>query len=554
MEGTALRLLAAELTTEWAGAGRAVQAADCQGISADIYTKTGISVSVSTLKRFYGFNASVYNISGMTKNALCNYLGYGSWAEFQLKKTGPATDKEPQKYWSELRKKAAGLSRYTWSALKNRSGIPYKYTIDRSFAEDHLLAFLNSRFLATSFIAPGGYGKTILLSRLVEKFWLSPERVFPNDIVWFISGQTIGGLQNKGFDLNEWFIQEMGMAGHETVRDYFSARPEEIRGRLVLILDGFDEIVHKEAELQTHFSRVLDFVSLNQDFPWIKIIISVRSNTWAYVADQINDSSFIRDSWFLGPTFIQKSQINVPLLNEPEMHEVLANLSGEVLNEHGFSTEMLRQLANPFYVQLLYQLKMICPGSGIIHEKFDYFDLVSEFIMVKIYQNRFSSEKISIIKRFLEFTRLGSQQDYVEKNLLIPEQDDLRRGYQELISYGVLVEENLSSNLVFKNLVYVNHLNLLEYFIAMELLTNHRHQITAALFADVVGQYSSSRYKLPLLKWLIYFAVKNEQVAGFPDLTTLSIPPAEQEILISFLRDLQNKRALNKIQDPLYSL
>ncbi len=97
---------------------------------------------------------------------------------------------------------------------------------------------------------------------------------------------------------------------------------------MVMILDGSDDIMHREDEMQTYFSRVLDFITMNQKFNGIKIIISARTHKWAYVSEQIDDSSFIKDHWFLGETFSSGTHINIPFLTQSELSQVLVNISG----------------------------------------------------------------------------------------------------------------------------------------------------------------------------------------------------------------------------------
>lgn len=541
-ESSALAAMAAEIVLK--AKLEPLKANDCRKISAAIFLQTGKAISETTLKRLFGFAVSSYKLSAFTKNVLSNYLGFTDWDGFVANLANENGQEQKKSYWNKLQIKANIISTVTYTALKNRSGIPFKYTVHRKFAEDQIRYFLGSDYLATSFLAPGGYGKSILLTQLIEKFWLGDTPEFKNDIVWFVSGQTIGGLLNKGFDLNDWFMNQMGLTAHETVHEYFSLHPQEIGGRLIIILDGFDEIIHQEDELQTYFSRILDFITLNQEFNWIKIIISARSYTWSFVSEQIDESSFIKDHWYLGNTFNSATQINVPLLCEAEIQQVLANLSGKDISTHGLEPEIVSQLSNPYYVQLLFQLKMISPGIEFFKDKFNYFDLIAEFIRVKIYQDRYSSDKIAIIKRFLDLTNLGSNTDYVEKMVLISEPGDLKIGYQELISYGVLVEENLSNKLNFKQVVYVNHLNLLEYFIAREFLTNHRFRISADILISVNIQYARSRFKIPLLRWIIYFAVNTNQLASLPVLMKFKIDDSEKEKMVIFLAELARKKYL----------
>ncbi len=160
-----------------------LKANDCKKLSVDILLQTGFAVSETTWKRLFGFAVSNYQFSGFTKNALSNFIGFPDWTAFLTSVSDSTCQYNRGTYWNEPRKKARNISNYTYTSLKNLSGIPFEYTIHRNFAENHIRYSLQSDHLTTSFIAPTGYGKTTLLNRLVEKFWLSDTAEFKNDIV-----------------------------------------------------------------------------------------------------------------------------------------------------------------------------------------------------------------------------------------------------------------------------------------------------------------------------------------------------------------------------------
>lgn len=534
VESTALLLLADEIAAK--SGIRLIKSIDCKYLSRDIYLVTGANLSETTLKRFFGFAESPYLLSGYTKNTLSAYLGYTDWAAFLYKKLHTNRHNKEGRYWNELRDNALSISSYTYSALKNRSGISYKYTIHRKFAEQEIRYFLESDFMASSFVAPAGYGKSIMLTRLVEKFWLSGNAEFPDDIIWFVSGQTIGGLMNKGFDLNNWFMQQLGLAGLENIPEYFRQHPAEREGRLIMILDGFDEQLHREEDLQIFYARMLDMICLNNTCPWIKLIVSSRPATWAFAAEQIRESAFLSSHWYMGNLFRKESLINFPLLTQDETTEIFSNFSGKDNTSIASGADINRQFKNPVYLQLLFQMKMIGPEKGIDPLKYNLYDLVATFILQKIYQNRYSSEKVAIIKRYIEFTRLD--ENSADKSLLITEHDDLNKGYQELISIGIFTEENLSTGMEFKKTVSINHPNLAEYFIAMELVTSSRHLSTGMICKEAVRGYQSSRYLIPVLKWLIYFGVRNTGPEELSVPTGLNLSFSEEQDLRQFIQEM----------------
>ena len=524
-----------------------IQPSDCRWLSHAVMEKTGLHVSETTLKRLFGFAASQYQLSAFTKNALAMYLEFPNWEDFIAKQTliNYENTNSENIYWEQLQKRSRKISMYTFQVLKNRSGIPFEATIDRRFAETHIRYFLESDCLATSFVAPGGYGKSILLTRIAYKFWLSDNPVFRNDVVWFVSGQTLGGLLNEGFDLDAWFLQQVGLVEEVNLMKYFEKNQERIRGRLIMILDGFDEIMQKDAQIHSFFNRIIGFITANSQNKWIKIILSVRSYTWENILANTEYSNFIRKHWHLGASYRSANLVNVPLLKDTEVMSILNNLYNGRMQSEGMQQDILSQLANPFYIQLLYQLKKINPKEGRQKAVFNYFDLVSEFILKKIYQTRYSSEKVSIIKRFLEHMNSSTSVDYIDKEKLIPDSIDFHKAYHELLSYGVLAESQ-GKRFGIKKSVYFNHINLLEYFLSMEMLTLHNYVISFEILKQVDQTFSGNKYRIPILKWLIYYAVTNNQFQGLEKIRDLNISPHDKEQLYIFFAELLKKKYLNE--------
>jgi|GEM_PF-958937 len=96
-----------------------LKANDCKKISADILSQTGFTFSKTTLKRLFGFAVSNYQLSGYTKNAPSNFLGYADWATFVINVSDSMHQYISGTYWNQLRKKAKIISNYIYTALKN---------------------------------------------------------------------------------------------------------------------------------------------------------------------------------------------------------------------------------------------------------------------------------------------------------------------------------------------------------------------------------------------------------------------------------------------------
>lgn len=333
--------------------------------------------------------------------------------------------------------------------------------------------FLDSDYPITSFIGQGETGKSILLSRLVNKFWLDKEPVFKNDIVWFISGQTLGGLMGLGFDFETWIGQQVGLNYQQPLQTYFNDHLSEIQGKMILVLDGFDEIMHKDDLLYSFFANLCEFITRNRKNKWLKIIFSVRTSNWSLLFSDLKRSTFIKHHWYLGTAFASLS--NVQPLKPDEVEQILNRLYPDsfCLQAGKLGTDMLTQLGNPFYIQLLYQLQRLQSEDKINLSGLSYHDLVSAFKNHKIYQTRHSSEKLSIIQRFLDQTQRGENVDFIEKEQLLINEPTYYKAYYELISYGVFIEKLHIKDHCTRKFVSFNHINLLEYFLCVKLLTSN---------------------------------------------------------------------------------
>ncbi|GAB3936543.1 hypothetical protein [Mucilaginibacter myungsuensis] len=61
---------------------REIMPSDCKRLSADIYAKTHLQVSETTIKRVYGFACTEFMPSTFTITAMARYCGYHGWNNF----------------------------------------------------------------------------------------------------------------------------------------------------------------------------------------------------------------------------------------------------------------------------------------------------------------------------------------------------------------------------------------------------------------------------------------------------------------------------------------
>jgi len=98
--------------------------ADCKVIENKIFTKTGMRVSETTLKRIFGFALSRFSPSTFTLTALVKYVNYDDLEEYLTRhKTIPVNRESVNLNWLKLADNARKITSTTLQILKNKSGI-----------------------------------------------------------------------------------------------------------------------------------------------------------------------------------------------------------------------------------------------------------------------------------------------------------------------------------------------------------------------------------------------------------------------------------------------
>ncbi|GAA4314886.1 hypothetical protein [Compostibacter hankyongensis] len=525
----------------------ALSPGDCRRIVLDVQKTTGKQVSETTLKRFFGFASRKYNFSRFTVNALCEYVGFNGWDAFIQALEGMSQEEITiqSTHWRNLRHKASVISDITLKTIRHRCGIPFELTIPRQFAETDFAHFIQSPYRLTAFIAPPGAGKSVLLAHLTEKFFNDPSSPYHNSIVWFVNAGIISSLGNYGFQLDDWFNEQMGLVGEVSFREYFQKHPEEVNGKVFLILDGFDEYIFNNGQLGKLFSNITDLICYNDNLSWMKLVIAVRSTTWMMLEEQLNSSEYLKRSWYPGLYFRKETHSNIPPLSNDEVGALLTQIEGRPVTVDRLPARLLSQLRSTFYMQLYYQLREKEKDFGYTRRHTAY-ELVSEFVLKKIYLTKRSTEKLVLINRFIRLSGEGQ----VEKNQLLQEIIRYPEAYEELISNGIWMEENRSDTMRHREVIRFVYDNLFEYFVAQDLIQRHQQQFSRSLFREVEREYGRSPLKLVLLQWIVRHAARSGEFAAIGELFRTGLSPAEKHQLLLFTGDLlSQERPAGQEQD-----
>ena len=184
--------------------------ADCYRLALEIKDTTNKSVSETTLKRVFGFASSIHQPSIYTLNALAEYCGFDSWDSFYTHLEQNKLQTTQQRTWGEISLNATKISLFNIQSNKSKCGIPYPLTIDREYINQFTNRFANSGATTAILHGPVGCGKTIGISRWVEKQISQIYADSSNDIYLFTNGLSLLQGTAFGYHSNRWLAHLLG--------------------------------------------------------------------------------------------------------------------------------------------------------------------------------------------------------------------------------------------------------------------------------------------------------------------------------------------------------
>lgn len=515
-----------------------LQPNQCKHLTQAILNHTGKLVSETTLKRVFGFAVTQHSFSRYTLNTLAQYCRYRDWEDFQSQLYKKQFQfKQPvqeNSKWEDVRRKATAVSHYTILTLRNRCGMPFEKTMPRQYCQQHIEKFLESKYSATFLIAPAGWGKSTALVHAAEHYWFSRTPACPQDICWFINAHATGSLLLKGFSLSSWLDNQLNLGNGDNFREYFSATPEERSGKLILIIDGFDEIALSVDKMKLLYNKLEDFVYSNDLHPWVKVILSIRSSTWSDVFHQSHQYPAFRKFWYLGSEMDEETNTNIPALTDQEVKSVLYNFDFDPATVRLFSDNFIQRLRHPYYLQLFCQLSNT-PDQSFVDENLSLFEIISRFIQNRVFHSPANSFKMQLIEKLLVLLDMGRAGLYTDKSSLLNQNADYFPAYKELLADNILVEENLSQEIMFNVKVRFAHNFLLEYFTAMHYVNSYSQNVAAPLLEKVLDDFPQSPFRISVFKWLLRYAITRSQVDGIRDFFRLPLTTSEKAHLLEYV-------------------
>ena len=509
---------------------RSITPADCKRISIEISKTLHKNVSETTIKRLFGFAVVKHKFSKFTLTTLSEYVDKNELLD-AINPSMPVIV-TGQRSWPDVMQQARRLTDFTLKGIRNRSGLPYELTIGRKFAEHDFEDFYNSSHIFMSFISQPGYGRTTLLSHLVDTSFFKVESTYKNSVALFINAETVFNKINNSFNLEDQIKALLSLPSTENLIPYFERNLSN--GKLIIIIDGFAELVLKRDLKNQLFDSLINFICALEDAKNIKLILSMRSTTWMRFYDRMRHSPFLRSAWFQGNYFNLNDVSNVPPLTEKELDQIFSKM--DTTNTVELSPRLKAQLKFPFHIQLYYQLKEEDPDFNY-YTNISSYELISKFIQEKIYRSNYYTEKILFLKKIIKLTDYGKSGNSVSKDLVINELSAFKNAYMELLSDGILMEEKRYENSHPKEFVRFIHPHVFEYFLFVEILEKFNLNVDAEFFNFIHKEYDSNQVRFILLQWAIRFMVKIAEFNALTHIFELSLSNYEKNYLILFIAE-----------------
>jgi len=509
-------------------------AADCYRLALDISNKTHKTISQTTIKRIYGFAQARYAPSTFTLNALSDYCGYKSWANF-IQHTESQKRKEKQYIsWNEIALAAHHITRFTIHTNKRKCGLSYPFTIERKAINDHIENFLNSESTACVISAPSGSGKTIGITHWVDKYLTETHAQETNHIFLHVNSSSLFFAAGFGFHSNKWLAHLLNFPKHQYFEDFIKQHQQHAPGNFYLIIDDFNNNLINNRLFDILFRQLIDMVSYLSMYPWMKIIITMRPSTWQKYGYLTENQQKTKKLWFTNFIDAAQDSTNLPPFNTYEIQTLINKINNNhSLQKHHLPEKYFHLISLPLHFQYYHQLTGNGPIQGLnpTHE----YAIISLHINKSILKGALAAEKQMMLNEMISLLRFDGNIAYLNKKeayAIIKEHNNI---YYELLHTGIIREfqkdlgTRASYQIRFQSIIYA------AYFIAQERLEKYEHHhIDQALIHWLNHSSYPEQVKLAVLKWLIVFALENGDLSFFNDLQALDFVEEHQADLVLF--------------------
>jgi hypothetical protein len=513
---------------------KTISPSDCKSISFSIQKEIQKTISETTLKRLFGFAEIKNEFSKYTINTLFEYV---EKVEDDVLEDELLVTIQPQGELLQVRSNAFETTLNTLKYIRNRSSVPYELTTERKFARFDFEYFYANKCSFTSFISQAGYGKSILLSHLVEALFLNEGAKYKNDIILLLNATDVFGEQYHLFSIEDRIKAKLGLSTKTDLITYFKEKHEKFNIKLIVIIDGFQELVTDKVTKPIIFDKLINLISNIEDNESIKIICSMRSTMWSRFYERIKTIPYIRNKWCSGSYFNIKDHSNIPPLTADEVDDIFRKMYP--FDHQQINPRLKSQLKFPFHIQWYYQLKEEFPAFNSF-TNIIFFEIIDRFIQEKIYRANYATEKILYCKKIVQLTSFGKGNAFVLKSDLIKELAVFKNAYMELLAEGILMEEKQYQDGFILDCVRFIQPHVFEYFLFIELLDHFQNDMNEDFFNEINKAYYGNQMRFQLFQWSVRLIIRRDKLHQLSYLLKLNLNNYERNYLIYFIAENLN--------------
>lgn len=480
-------------------------AKNCDILSELIFERAGKKLSSSTLKRFWGIIKRKFNPSQYTLDTLSKLVGFSDWNNFIENKN----KRNAFEIIKKTKQKFRNISKANINFLRTQSPRFFYEIAKRQFASQKLEKFLTSDKKAIPFLAYDGFGKTEILIKLAEEYFLKPEAKYKDDLCLFITFSTVNITEKQNFDISYLLKKVFKLNDNEELDNYIKKILS--KKRLVIFLDKICKIYKNDKvfpRIITEFYNI--FIGKYAKYN-IKLILSCKVDQWYILQREFEQSTKIKALWF-DNKFNEKTKPNIPPLSRIEVIRILKSEIPEFNLSHiSANNKLLEILAVPYFTKIYIYA---CKQSNSI---MDEIDLLNFYIKKEVLIGLYTQERLEITDKIIEKTNFGLTKARIGE-------DEIKLNTRQQAALKQLVKINFISESIqvtdyFKVIKELSFSNL---FIFKYLIINswlRKYDLTPETIEKILKFYgNNNKIKISLLIWLIKIAAKKENLEVFKNI------------------------------------
>ena len=446
---------------------------ECEGLSAYIYKSTGKQLSSSTLKRFFQLVSSRSKPSGFTLDVLSEFAGFDNFEHF-CRHVGQTFHSSPDGgKTADIRSSGKHVTHEFISRLQEEAKCSVgehcicddqqRPLLRRSLImEDMYRFFYQSARPVYPLIAPGGYGKTVLM----HLFFCDLRDYKPDDtLVLFASASAIAEIVTSRTGVHD-VLKHLAPS--------LQSRPEALHDLLsdpdftiLLMIDGLDEAGTDQSEVFSYFKGFVQLIKQSCGYPGVKIMFSIRTESWLNCTNYMPEFK-PDDRWYLRPGISgsDENSNTIPPLSNTESRKLWnklnRNLSSSVRTE--LSNNILDLITVPYQLSLLHRIARKTKMDAVTSQ-----DVFGVYIQHLMYDLPHSIGIRTIFTEFIKACDYGAESSGVSVEELHPAISRHPGAWEELLGREIFKIEEHSGNGVFRSRnVFFSHQKLFETVAALQ--------------------------------------------------------------------------------------